>query len=171
MIVFDEAILRKKCENVEPKEVEELRNLLEKELINSAKLGFPGLGLACPQINIHKKMAIVRLGRPELSVDLINCKIEKGYDEAIFNNEGCLSFPGQIEKTKRFQEIHVSDNLIFPHRFICTGLLSVVVQHELDHLNGILLSDRAIKKQQGPNELCACGSLKKYKRCHGKVES
>ena|ERR1019366_3972270 len=168
MIITDEKLLRLPCTNVELHEVGELRDLLEQELENSARIGRAGIGLAAIQVGIPKNFAIVRLGKPELSVDLVNCKIEKGYDEAIFTDEGCLSYPGKLETTKRFQEIHISYNLIFPYKFISTGLMAVAIQHELDHLNGILLPDRAIKKQQGPNDLCACGSKQKYKRCCGK---
>ena len=89
----------------------------------------------------------------------------------MFRDEGCLSFPGRVENTTRFQEIYVTNNLVYPHNFIATGLTSVVCQHEIDHLTGTLFMDRAailpaIKKNKiGPNDLCNCGSNKKYKRC------
>ncbi len=44
----------------------------------------------------------------------------------------------------RYREVYVVDNLVEPYSFIATGLLAVVIQHELDHLNGILLPDVAI---------------------------
>lgn len=147
MIVKDEAILRKKCEDVLPEEVDNLRAELEKELMLSAARGEPGIGLAAPQIGIHKRMAIVRVkdqnGRL-YSADLVNCKISQSYDKAIFNEEGCLSFPGQTVQTYRYREIYVTGNLIAPHSFIATGLFAVCIQHEIDHLNGILLPDVAI---------------------------
>jgi len=172
MIITDEVLLRTPCENVLLEEVDELRAKLEAELRESNRLGKPGIGLAAPQIGIFKKMAIVRLGHADLDVDLINCKISQGFDEAIFDNEGCLSFPGRIETTRRFQEVHVTENLIYPHSFVATGLLAVVVQHELDHLNGILLPDRALPstiKKVGPNEPCPCGSKIKFKKCCSKT--
>lgn len=170
IIVNDENLLRRPCEEVKPEEVGELRELLERELENSARLGRPGIGLALPQIGIHKKMAIVRINK-ELQVDLVNCKIEKGYDIAMFHEEGCLSFPGRSENTMRYQEVYITDNIVGPSRFIATGLLSVVCQHELDHVNGILLPDRAIVKtavKAGRNDPCPCGSKIKFKRCCGK---
>lgn len=173
MIITDEKILRQKCEDVKPEEIGELIELLERELSNSARLGNVGIGLAAPQINVHKNVAIVRVGDQKLN--LINAKIVNQYDPAVFKNEGCLSLPGITEDTTRFQEIEVRDNLVFPHGIIATGLFSVVIQHELDHLNGIIFTDRAIPKvissqpkKVRPNDPCICGLKIKYKRCHGK---
>lgn len=179
IIINDEELLRTPCEDVKPEEVEELRQKLEAELAEANRLGKNGIGLAAPQIGIFKKMAIIRMGSPDLDVDLINCNIKQGYDEALFTEEGCLSFPGKIETTLRYQEVHVENNLTYPHSFIATGLLAIAIQHELDHLNGVLLADRAIArptKKVGPNEPCPCGKIdsasgkaKKYKKCCGKA--
>lgn len=172
IIINDEEKLRAPCLDTSPEEVPGLIQALEQELSNSARLGRVGIGLAAPQIGIAKKVAIVRIN-PELYLNLINAKIEKSYDQKTFQDEGCLSFPGRVENTMRYQEIYVSNNLVHPNRFIATGLLAVVIQHELDHLNGILLPDRALIKSKaiklGPNDLCICGSKKKFKRCCGKV--
>lgn len=149
MIITDEKLLRVKCEDVLPEEVGELREALEKELKLSEAMGRPGIGLAAPQIGIHKNMAIVRVPNPSgnfFSVNLVNCKIASGFDKSLFDGEGCLSFPGRTERTMRFGEIHVVDNLVEPYSFIATGLLSVCIQHELDHTRGILLPDVALPK-------------------------
>jgi peptide deformylase len=178
IITNNEEALRIKCEDVTLEEVGPLIELLERELEHSAKLGRPGIGLAAPQIGIAKNIAIVRLDNV-YKLDLINCKIEKQYDQAVFKEEGCLSFPGRIEDTLRYQEIYVVSNLVKPYSFEAAGLMVVVCQHELDHLNGILLPDAALNKNMaitlsntksklGPNEPCFCGSGKKYKKCHMK---
>lgn len=172
MIIQDEKILRTHCEDANSDEVGEIIGLLEKELEHSARLGRPGIGLAAIQINIPKKVAIVRINK-DLRVDLINAKIEKGYDQVMFREEGCLSFPDRLEDTMRYQEVYITNNLVSPNRFIATGLLAVVCQHEIDHVSGILLPDRAIKKtntQIDRNAKCICGSEKKYKRCCGKLQ-
>jgi peptide deformylase len=143
MIITDEKALRAKCEPVRADEVDDLRLQLEKELQQSALRGKPGLGLAAPQIGITKRMSVVRL-TGGISIDLVNCRIEHGYDEQPFEGEGCLSFPGRFETTMRYSEVHVVDNLVEPNKFIATGLLAIVIQHELDHLDGILLPDVAI---------------------------
>ena len=138
IITNNEAALRVECANVIPEEIGELRELLEQELINSARLGRFGIGLALPQIGIAKKMAIVRIPTQdgnEIKIDLVNAQIEKSYDLITFQDEGCLSFPGRVETTKRFNEIYITNNLIRPGSFIATGLTAIVIQHELDHLN------------------------------------
>ena len=171
MIITDEEFLRRPCEEVLPNEAGELVELLERELERSSRLGSPGIGLAAPQIGIHKKCAIIRIDNT-LKVNLVNAKLENMYDEIIFTDEGCLSFPGRLENTKRYQEIHVVNNLSKPESFIATGLLSIAIQHEQDHLNSILFFDKAIPKiikKQKPNDICFCDSGKKYKKCHGKV--
>lgn len=174
IITNNEEALRVKCEEVSAEEAGGLIAILEAELANANRLGKNGIGLAAPQIGIAKNIAIVRLGT-ENNFNLINCKIEHSYDPAIFRDEGCLSYPGRVENTMRFQEIHVVNNLVYPYSFIATGFLSVVMQHEIDHLNSVLFMDRAVivpppepikKTKIGPNDLCFCGSNKKYKKCH-----
>lgn len=174
IIVNNEEALRVQCETVHPNEVSELISALENELAYANKLGKGGIGLAAPQIGIAKKIAIVRF--PNFNLDLVNCHVEKGYDPALFKDEGCLSFPGRVEDTIRFQEIYISENLVYPYKFVATGLIAVVCQHELDHINSMLFMDRKAhkseiskKKKQGPNDPCSCGSSKKYKKCCGKV--
>jgi peptide deformylase len=171
IITNNEAALRVSCQDVLTEEVGELVSMLEAELQNANRLGMRGIGLAAPQIGIAKKIAIVRLGG-EHNLNLVNCRIEQGYDPAMFRSEGCLSFPGRVEDTTRFQEIHVINNLDEPHKFVATGLLSVVCQHEIDHLNATLFIDRMISKppemsKVGRNDLCPCGSQRKFKKCCG----
>lgn len=171
IIINNEDALRVKCEDVLPEEVGSLIATLEGELNYANRLGKGGIGLAAPQIGIAKNIAIVRLG--QVNVDLVNCKLDKGYDPSVFKQEGCLSFPGRVEDTTRFQEVYITNNLVQPHSFVATGLLAVVCQHEIDHLNSILFLDRAIPKvipivnktKVGPNDPCICGSGKKYKKC------
>ena len=169
MIITDENILRTPCLQVLPEEVNDIISLLEQELKDSAIRGSEGIGLAAPQIGIFKRIAIVRVDN--YSVNLINPVIEQGYDQQIIQGEGCLSFPGRLEKTKRFREIHyTSDN----KKYIATDLPAIVIQHETDHLNNILLPDVAIKEEIKknkirPNDPCFCGSGKKFKKCHGLI--
>jgi peptide deformylase len=166
IIKNNEEALRIRCEAVREEEIGELVAMLEKELDHSTYIGQFGVGLAAIQVGTPKNIAIVRLG--EYKVDLVNCRIEKGYDKAIFRDEGCLSFPGRVEDTMRYQEIYVVNNLVYPHSFVASGLMAVVVAHEIDHMNGILLPDNAIpkiKKKVGPNDSCICGSGRKYKKC------
>jgi peptide deformylase len=166
MIITDEKLLRQPCIDVLPEEVGELVDLLERELKASSR---PGIGLAAIQIGIPKKIAIVCIS-PRLQVNLINCRIAKQYDPALFQGEGCLSIPDKTVDTMRYQEVYVVDNLSEQKSFVATGLMAVAVQHEIDHWNNITMLERAIKPlkaKQRPNDPCACQSGKKYKRCCG----
>jgi peptide deformylase len=183
IITNNEEALRVKCEDVLPDEIAVLRSVLEAELENSNRLGRAGIGLACPQIGIPKKMAIVRMGNaahPELNMDLVNASISNAYDQIMVRDEGCLSFPGRVENTLRHQEIHIANNLTTPNSFIATGMLAVCIQHELDHLNQVLFMDRKAPTtptklagpKLAPNDLCFCGRINletgrpfKYKKC------
>jgi peptide deformylase len=174
IITNDEPALRVQCQPVSADEVGALIEALEKELEYANRLGKNGIGLAAPQIGIAKDIAIIRL--PKVRLDLINAKLVQGFDPAVFTDEGCLSFPGRTENTMRYQEVHISGNLVEPHTFVATGFVAVVCQHELDHLNSTLFMDRKIAKpatvvsniaKVGPNEKCPCGSGRKYKKCHG----
>lgn len=182
IITNNEKSLRVQCEDVKPEEIANLIEILESELDYANRLGKGGIGLAAPQIGIAKKIAIVRLS-PTLKFDLVNCKIEQGFDPATFKEEGCLSFPGRVENTMRFQEIYVTGNAVYPHTFIATGLPAVVCQHEIDHYSNTLFFDHMIKKlipsvnhnKIGPNDPCVCGKIdaisgkvKKFKKCCGK---
>ena len=181
IIVDDENILRKPCEDVTPQEVNDLVKILEAELVLSEKNGRPGIGLAAPQIGMHKNIAIVRLDG--LEINLINPKIIKSYDQFVFKDEGCLSFPGKLGDTLRYNEVVIEHD--FGKSFVVTGLAAVVCQHEIDHLNSSLFFDRLnpikvneknikVNKRIKPNDPCPCGKinphtkqLNKYKKCCG----
>lgn len=171
IITNNEELLRLPTTPVLLEEVGPLIELLENELNHANYLGNQGIGLAAPQIGIQKDIAIIRLG--ETKINLVNAKLQNGYDPTFFKDEGCLSFPGRVENTIRFQEVHITSNLVDPFSFTATGFLAVVCQHELDHLNSKLFIDHIAPKQNtikvnkvSPNEKCPCGSGKKYKKCH-----
>ena len=178
IITNNEEALRVKCEDVSLDEVGTLIETLQNELNYANRLGKGGIGLAAPQIGIAKNIAIIRMDN-NLNINLVNCKIEKGYNPTLFKQEGCLSFPGRLEDTTRFQEIYAVNNLTYPHSFVATGLLAVVVQHEIGHLNSDLFMDHLApqpkKSKVGPNDPCICGQIdiltgrvKKFKKCCGK---
>jgi len=181
IIKNDESVLRIKCTDVLSEEVGQLISLLELELYNSNKLGDNSIGLAASQIGIAKNIAIIRTNNSEFNINLVNCKIKRSYDPTIFKDEGCLSFPGRVEDTIRFQEVYVVDNFVEPHNFIATGLLAAACQHEIDHFNGKIFYDyvkKVIKVQQKlkSNDICYCGKIDsktgnflKFKKCCGKV--
>lgn len=167
-IITDEKELRKNNENTDICEMKSIISKLETTLKYSSR---PGIGLAAPQIGIHKCVAIVRAKNE--NINLVNPVILDKENGFIFFNEGCLSLPGINFNTRRFNEIFVKDDL-HPAGFVAIGLVAVAIQHEIDHLNGILITDRALGKNKiGRNDPCFCGKKIngkpiKYKKCHGK---
>jgi peptide deformylase len=177
-IITDEKLLRRPCEDVLPDEVGALVSTLENELNRANRLGKSGIGLAASQIGILKRAAIIRIDN--IKIDLVNAKIDKFYDEILFRDEGCLSFPGKNIDTVRHQEVHIINNLVYPNSFIATGFIAIACSHEIDHYNSVLFIDREVPKSKpivvankvGPNDPCPCGKVDlitgrpvKFKRC------
>ena len=133
-----------------------------------------GIGLAANQVGIDASVAVVNVKEP---IVLINPEIIKKEEETRYY-EGCLSFPKKGCHTKRYKIVEVKvdnmeSNMTFGAGDTELDLLeSVCVQHEIDHLNGMRILDRAMeltirreKPKIGRNEPCPCGSGKKYKKC------
>lgn len=109
-----------------------------------------GIGLAAPQIGVHLRMVVVRLGARNdwdceagPPIALINPEIvEKGDERKDF--DGCLSFPGLYGETIRPHCLHITglDEEGKPLDRIFEGFDAVVVHHEIDHLDGVLFIDR-----------------------------
>ncbi len=132
---------------------------LEAELKNSP---IKGVGLAAVQIGILKRAAIIRTESSTLN--LWNPKIVSQEGELIYS-EACLSHPGVVKSIRRAQEITVENGDGRKYQFY--GFDAIVVQHEIDHMNGITVADKNYTPLKvGRNKLCPCGSQKKFKRCH-----
>ena len=95
----------------------------------------------------------------------INAEIIEKHNLMEFDNEGCLSFPGKIITTKRYNEIMITD-LLRPNGIVATGLEAVVIQHEIGHTFGEIMFDYQITRPKSRNLKCWCNSGKKYKKCH-----
>ncbi len=142
-----EEVLREKCEPVKPEEInDEFRAFLDKmfETMISAN----GVGLAAPQVGIKKRFFIVIAG-DDIRRVFINPQIIKTSVECSEFEEGCLSLPGYSEMIVRPEKISVSAINEKGKRFTINdaeGLLARVVQHENDHLDGILYIDRGTEE-------------------------
>ena len=104
------------------------------------------VGIAANQIGIMKRVCVVHIDRP---LTFINPQVVSTSGTIIYK-EGCLSFPGEVIKTKRFFTISVkADNYKEIQNFVPhdekTLLECVCIQHEIDHLNGIVMHDRISK--------------------------
>jgi peptide deformylase len=147
----NEATLRKKSEPVRAIN-RRVKNLVQ-DLKDTLAHHPEGIGLAAPQINVHDRVVVVRLGgrsesQRQLSppIALINPDVlEAGCEERDF--DGCLSFPVLYAETVRPHLLHVTglDEWGQPFECILGGFDAVVVHHEIDHLNGMLFIDRVAR--------------------------
>lgn len=106
----------------------------------------PGVGLAAPQVGVSKRLAVIDLSTKDSKFPLlvlINPVILK-QDGVIEFEEGCLSVPEYTATIKRAEKVLVRalDREGKPMEVEGEGLLAIALQHEIDHLDGILLIDR-----------------------------
>ena len=109
----------------------------------------PGVGLAAPQVNVSKRLFVMDPGEDDEHPDgakfvVINPKIELAEDE-VEMTEGCLSVPGYVGEISRYRRLAVSglDRNGKKLRISGEGLFAQCLQHEIDHLNGVLYVDKA----------------------------
>jgi len=103
-----------------------------------------GVGLAATQVDIHQRIVVMDVSENgDHPIVLINPEIINKSDETVINEEGCLSVPGIYAKVDRHTSCTVKALDKEGNEFTLDGeeLLSICIQHELDHLNGILFVD------------------------------
>lgn len=140
IVKYGDPVLRAVCSPVD--EVgEEMPEFVERmaEIMHEAK----GVGLAAPQLGISKRIIVYDVG--EGLVAMINPKIVRQSGEQIEPAEGCLSIPGLRGVVKRASDVTVKalDQHGKPMRLKAEGYEARVIQHEVDHLDGVLFIDRA----------------------------
>ncbi len=103
-----------------------------------------GIGLAAPQVGLLKNLIIIDIEDEVGRQDFVNPKITKYSDDYIIEEEGCLSVPGIYAKVKRYKKITVEAKNLLGQTMIfeAQDLLARVIQHEMDHLDGVLFVDR-----------------------------
>lgn len=106
-----------------------------------------GIGLAAPQVGIHKQLIVIdiNLDQPDIPpLVLINPQVTKSGGNLCSAEEGCLSIPGVYLDVTRPEAIEVAykNEQGKPNKLKATGLLSRAIQHEMDHLNGVMFVDR-----------------------------
>ena len=107
-----------------------------------------GIGLAAPQVAVNKQVIVVDCQPDEAATPpliLLNPVIKQASRDISVTQEGCLSIPSVYLDVKRPAAIEVAykDEQGRPQKLSATGLLACCIQHEIDHLNGILFVDRA----------------------------
>tara|TARA_B100000085_G_scaffold276631_1_gene296004 strand:+ start:86 stop:670 length:585 start_codon:yes stop_codon:yes gene_type:complete len=164
---------------------------IAKDLFNVLNKRQDGIGLAANQVGIDASVAVVNVREP---IILINPKIVKQWEPVPYF-EGCLSFQGKSVQTQRYSNIVIKTEQEEAEWYFSGApnpsdgkgswekqeqnkhdqelrlLEAICVQHEIDHLNGMTISDRQIittitnEVKVGRNDPCVCGSGKKYKKC------
>lgn len=109
-----------------------------------------GVGLAATQLGILRRMLVFQAGPDARATALINPEIEWSSDDEINADEGCLSLPRVIVEVERPLHVRVraSDATGEPISVEASGLEARVIQHEIDHLDGVLILDRTEREQR-----------------------
>jgi peptide deformylase len=102
-----------------------------------------GRGIAAPQIGVHRRVVFMQIGD---AMPIINPRIVRASQEKVELWDDCFSFPGLMVRVRRHAEVEVAylDDRGEARTIQAQGELSELLQHEIDHLDGILATDRAI---------------------------
>lgn len=139
IVVAGDPVLRKiaaPVERIDKKLVRFLKDMAE------TMYAADGVGLAAPQVGVSKRVVVIDIG--DGIYELINPEIVKK-EGSVIGGEGCLSVPdyeGEVERAE-YVECEFTDRKGQRMLLQANGLLAVAVQHELDHLDGILFIDKA----------------------------
>lgn len=147
---YPDDVLKKKALPVE-KVDKNLQRLIDNMI--ETMYAAPGIGLAAPQVGVSKRLLVIDISSKEEKIPLIvliNPEITES-DGLIDSEEGCLSLPDYTTVIKRADRLIVKglDRDGNPVEMECAGLLARAIQHEIDHLDGLLIVDRlsAIKRE------------------------
>ena len=143
ILIIPDPLLRKKSLSVE-KVDKEIRNLMDDMI--STMYDAPGIGLAAVQIGVPKRVVVMDLSKnPDRKKPMyfINPEIIWKSNVNSSYEEGCLSIPNQFAKVERPDKCHIKylDYEGNEKKLEAEGLLSTCIQHEIDHLNGVLFID------------------------------
>lgn len=135
--------LKVKCEPVERVD-DDIRQLMD-DLLETMYVA-PGIGLAAPQVGVHKRVLVVNVvGKDEepAPMRMANPEIIWASDETASYDEGCLSLPEEYAEVTRpaRARIRYLDENNAEQEIEADGLLATCVQHEMDHLDGVLFVD------------------------------
>ena len=143
IVIEPDPILRKKSSKLENVD-DHTRKLLDDMLQTMYKA--PGIGLAAVQIGILKRLIVIDISKKEEEknpIFLINPEIKFKSKKTSLYEEGCLSLPGYFAEIERPSECNIEyvDYYGKKKELKAEGLLSTCIQHEIDHLNGVLFVD------------------------------
>ena len=143
ILIAPHPVLKARCCPVTHADAEQVRDLVERMF--AAMYRAPGIGLAAPQVGIKLRLAVIDLMPDEKKspIVLINPEVIAESDELAGREEGCLSLPGQYAEVVRPSRVKVrfTDLTGARREMEADGLLSACLQHEIDHLDGVLFVD------------------------------
>ena len=157
IVFLPEPVLRRKAKPV-TKFDKELQTLID-DMIETMREA-PGVGLAAPQVNVSQQLAVIEYDededeeenedappKPKKLYVIINPEIIKTSEEKVMGIEGCLSIPGLQGEVERHESIQVKalNRHGSPVKLKVDGWMARIFQHEIDHLNGVLFTDRATR--------------------------
>lgn len=110
-----------------------------------------GLGIAAPQVGVNLCIYIARLNfntPHEMIVPMINAEFLQISEKTEDNQEGCLSLPNEFGIVRRSKNVTIRymDERAKIHTLRLDGLNARIMQHEMDHLNGVLIADKMVKE-------------------------
>jgi peptide deformylase len=138
IVVVEDRRLRTKCPRV-PKVDDSTRKLID-DMVDTMR-GAPGIGLAAPQVGVLLRVIVAEVD--DHLHALVNPEIVRVEGEQV-GDEGCLSIPGYVGEVKRFERVVVKakNRAGKEVRVRGEGLLARCLQHEIDHIDGVLFTDR-----------------------------
>lgn len=147
IVIYPDKKLRLVCEKVKDDEFDDNLKMLA-EALATVMRGHKGIGISAPQVGIPLQLLIVNLtGKPEDNIAVANPRVIEASEERAEQYEGCLSFPNVKVKVDRPVRVTIEAES-FEGKTIkleLKGLGARVVQHEMDHLEGVLLIDHETK--------------------------
>ena len=150
IVTIPDEVLRRKARKVKTFD-EDLHALMD-DMVETMRVA-PGVGLAAPQVGISQRVIAVEFGdeedeeAPQKLYILANPEVTRFSNEKVFGIEGCLSIPGFVGEVERSETVTVKGQNRHgkPLRIKAKGWLARIFQHEIDHVNGILFTDRTDK--------------------------
>jgi peptide deformylase len=149
--IYGDPVLRQKAEPIE--QFDAALAALVSDMYETMH-AYRGVGLAANQIGLLQRVLVIEMPRGEgeepLRLALVNPALSEASGSEV-DEEGCLSIPGVYEDVKRATQVRVQarDPQGRPLDFVAEGYLARIVQHEVDHLEGVLFLDRlsALRRQ------------------------
>jgi peptide deformylase len=162
IVTLPDPVLKRKARTV-AKFGKDLHALLD-DMVETMREA-PGVGLAAPQIGLSERIIVVEYFEKEEEEEVedaprkvwavINPEIAKASEARVMGVEGCLSIPGLLGEVERHAEVQVRglNRHGKPVKIKARGWLARIFQHEVDHLNGVLFTDRAARVWQPQQEV------------------